>query len=407
MPTKIIDHIDLTPLSTSQLLEKQEWALSTLSEVAATLARADSTDRLVKEVCDAIANQGKYLLAWIGMAENDDLKTVTVMGGAGPAHEFMNNLGDSWSKESPEGLGPAGICIRTGESYILDDIEKEQGFLAWRDRAKQFGIRSAVACPVPDGDEHPFGVLVVYSDIPNAFGSSELQLFESLAKEVGFGVKSIERQHRLDIQIHEKEKTQERLAGALRSTIEAMSKTMEWRDPYTAGHQKRVALISMALAKKLGLESDAVQALYMAAMVHDIGKVAVPAEILTKPTHLTDLEMKMVQEHAETGYQILKDIPFPWPIADMVHQHHERLDGSGYPKGLSGDEISQGARILAVADTIEAMSTHRPYRPARGLASAMEEIRAEAGSKLDTKVVDAAFELLKEGNTLQEIIESI
>jgi len=407
MPTKIIDHIDLTPLSTSQLLEKQEWALSTLSEVAATLARADSTDRLVKEVCDAIANQGKYLLAWIGMAENDDLKTVTVMGGAGPAHEFMNNLGDSWSKESPEGLGPAGICIRTGESYILDDIEKEQGFLAWRDRAKQFGIRSAVACPVPDGDEHPFGVLVVYSDIPNAFGSSELQLFESLAKEVGFGVKSIERQHRLDIQIHEKEKTQERLAGALRSTIEAMSKTMEWRDPYTAGHQKRVALISMALAKKLGLESDAVQALYMAAMVHDIGKVAVPAEILTKPTHLTDLEMKMVQEHAETGYQIMKDIPFPWPIADMVHQHHERLDGSGYPKGLSGDEISQGARILAVADTIEAMSTHRPYRPARGLASAMEEIRAEAGSKLDTKVVDAAFELLKEGNTLQEIIESI
>jgi putative nucleotidyltransferase with HDIG domain len=182
---------------------------------------------------------------------------------------------------------------------------------------------------------------------------------------------------------------------------------MEWRDPYTAGHQKRVALISMALAKKLGLESDAVQALYMAGMVHDIGKVAVPAEILTKPTHLTDLEMKMVQEHAETGYQILKDIPFPWPIADMVHQHHERLDGSGYPKGLSGDQISQGARILAVADTIEAMSTHRPYRPARGLASAMEEVRAEAGSKLDAKVVDAAFELLKEGNALQEIIESI
>ena len=407
MPRNISDQIDPLSSSAKLLLQKQEWALSTLSEVAATLARADSTDRLVKEVCDAIANQGKYLLAWIGMAENDDLKTVTVMGGAGPAHEFMNNLGDSWSKESPEGLGPAGICIRTGESYILDDIEKEQGFLAWRDRAKQFGIRSAVACPVPDGDEHPFGVLVVYSDIPNAFGSSELQLFESLAKEVGFGVKSIERQHRLDIQIHEKEKTQERLAGALRSTIEAMSKTMEWRDPYTAGHQKRVALISMALAKKLGLESDAVQALYMAGMVHDIGKVAVPAEILTKPTHLTDLEMKMVQEHAETGYQILKDIPFPWPIADMVHQHHERLDGSGYPKGLSGDQIIQGARILAVADTIEAMSTHRPYRPARGLASAMEEVRAEAGSKLDAKVVDAAFELLKEGNALQEIIESI
>lgn len=407
MPRNISDQIDPQNVVTTRLLQKQEWALSTLSEVAATLARADSTDRLVKEVCDSISNQGKYLLAWIGMAKNDDLKTVTVMGVAGPAHEYMNNLAVSWSKENPEGLGPAGICIRTGESYVLNDIEKEAGFLAWRERARSFGIRSAVACPVPDGDEHPFGVLVVYSETPNAFGSSELQLFESLANEVGFGVKSIERQHKLDIQIHEKEKTQERLAGALRSTIEAMSKTMEWRDPYTAGHQKRVALISMAIAKKLGLDIDAVQALYMAAMVHDIGKVAVPAEILTKPTHLTDLEMKMVQEHAETGYQILKDIPFPWPIADMVHQHHERLDGSGYPKGLSGDQIIQGARILAVADTIEAMSTHRPYRPARGLASAMEEVRAEAGSKLDAKVVDAAFELLKEGNALQEIIESV
>jgi putative nucleotidyltransferase with HDIG domain len=186
-----------------------------------------------------------------------------------------------------------------------------------------------------------------------------------------------------------------------------MAKTMEWRDPYTAGHQKRVAQISMAIGKKLGMDNDAIQALYMAGMVHDIGKVAVPSEILTKPTHLTELEMKMVQEHAETGYQILKDIPFPWPIAEMVHQHHERLDGSGYPKGLAGDQITQGARILAVADTIEAMATHRPYRPARGLTSAMSEIQTEAGTKLDAKVVSAAFEIMKEGNALQEIIESI
>jgi HD-GYP domain-containing protein (c-di-GMP phosphodiesterase class II) len=116
--------------------------------------------------------------------------------------------------------------------------------------------------------------------------------------------------------------------------------------------------------------------------------------------------MKMVQEHAETGFQILKDIPFPWPIAQMVHQHHERLDGSGYPLGLVGDQISLEARILAVADTIEAMATHRPYRPARGLGAALEEIRKEAGTKLDARVVDAVFAITKEGNSLQEIIES-
>jgi putative nucleotidyltransferase with HDIG domain len=181
---------------------------------------------------------------------------------------------------------------------------------------------------------------------------------------------------------------------------------MEWRDPYTAGHQKRVASIATAIAKKMGWGDTAIQALYMAAMVHDIGKVAVPSEILTKPTRLTDLEMQMVQGHVESGYQILKDIPFPWPIADMVRQHHERLDGSGYPHGLKGDQICQEARILAVADTIEAMATHRPYRPARGLAAAMDEVRAEAGEKLDIKVVDAAFEVFNSNGEMQELIEA-
>jgi HD-GYP domain-containing protein (c-di-GMP phosphodiesterase class II) len=144
----------------------------------------------------------------------------------------------------------------------------------------------------------------------------------------------------------------------------------------------------------------------MAAMVHDLGKVAVPAEILTKPSRLTDLEMKMVQGHAESGYQILKDIPFPYPIAEMVYQHHERLDGSGYPRGLAGDAICLEARILAVADTIEAMATHRPYRPGKGLSMAMSEVMAEAGSKLDQGIANAAFELYNDGKTLHDIIES-
>jgi putative nucleotidyltransferase with HDIG domain len=181
---------------------------------------------------------------------------------------------------------------------------------------------------------------------------------------------------------------------------------MEWRDPYTAGHQKRVALISAAIAKKLGLNNEQIEALYMAAMVHDLGKVAVPAEILTKPSRLTDLEMQMVQGHAESGYQILKDIPFPYPIAEMVYQHHERLDGSGYPRALKGEAICLEARILAVADTIEAMATHRPYRPGKGLHTAMSEVMVEAGSKLDQRIADAAFELYQDGKTLHNIIES-
>ncbi|HAT38960.1 MAG TPA: metal-dependent phosphohydrolase [Polynucleobacter sp.] len=398
---------NVSALAVQRELEKRGWALSALSEAAAALARADSVDLLVQEVCTAIAAQGPYVLAWVGKAEEDQDKTVSVLGSAGSASNYLKDIVVSWSDEILTGLGPGGTAIRTGKCSVIADSEIDEGFLPWRMRAREFGILSAIGCPIPDGnDSHTFGVLLVYSKAPNAFGPSEEQLFESLAKGIGFGLRSIERQHKLDDQIHEKEQTQERLADALRSTIEAMSKTMEWRDPYTAGHQRRVALISVAIARKLGLSDEVAQTLYMAGMVHDIGKVSVPSEILTKPTRLTDLEMQMVQGHVEAGYQILKDIPFPWPIAEMVHQHHERLDGTGYPGGLKDDQICLESRILAVADTIEAMATHRPYRPARGLTAAMEEINAEADPKLDAKVVEAANQLLAEGNQLQDIIES-
>jgi putative nucleotidyltransferase with HDIG domain len=394
------------PTNVKHELEKRGWALSALAAAAATLADANSSEQLVQGICSSIASQGPYILAWVGKAEDDENKTVRVLGGAGSARAYIEDIAVSWSDQNITGMGPGGVVIRSGNSSVVEDTETDIGFAGWRDLARTFGIRSAIGCSIPDGERHPFGVLLVYSKIPDAFGEPEIQLFESLAKEIGFGIRSIERQHQLDDQIHQKQLIQERLAASLRATIEAMSRTMEWRDPYTAGHQKRVAAISTAIARKMGLDDDAIQALYMAAMVHDIGKVAVPSEILTKPSHLTDLEMQMVQGHVESGYQILKDIPFPWPIAEMVRQHHERLDGSGYPRGLKGEEISLQARILAVADTIEAMATHRPYRPARGLTAAMDEIRAEAGAKLDARVVDAAFELMDADDTLQKLTEA-
>lgn len=385
-------------------LQKQRWALSAFAEAAAALARAESTNLLIQEVCSAIAAQGPYVLAWVGKAEDDENKTVKFLGGAGEAIAYTNEVQVSWSDQQASGLGPAGVVIRTGQSCIIEDTQTDDNFLAWRKLSENFGIRSAMGAPIPDGGDHPFGVLLVYSKIPSAFAPTDAILFESLAKEIGFGLRAIERQHQLDDQIHEKELIQERLATSLRATIEAMSRTMEWRDPYTAGHQKRVAEISMAIARKLQWHEERVQALYMAAMVHDIGKMSVPSEILTKPSRLTSIEMQLVQGHVDSGYQILKDIPFPWPIADMVRQHHERLDGSGYPQGLKGDQISPEGRILAVADTIEAMSSHRPYRPGFGLDAAMKEIRAEAGSKLDASIVDAVFALESE-QVLQKILE--
>jgi putative nucleotidyltransferase with HDIG domain len=168
------------------------------------------------------------------------------------------------------------------------------------------------------------------------------------------------------------------------------------RDPYTAGHQHRVAELACAIAKEMGWAENRSLALRVAAQVHDIGKIAIPAEILTKTTQLTKAEWALIREHPETGYLIMKDVPFHWPIAETVRQHHERMDGSGYPRGLKGNAILLGARILAVADIVESMASARPYRAARGMDVALKEIESQAGTLLDAEVVRICVRLFRE-----------
>lgn len=188
----------------------------------------------------------------------------------------------------------------------------------------------------------------------------------------------------------------DKLLQSMRKTIEAMAATVELRAPYTAGHQRRVAQLAEAIAQELGLPQDEVHGIYLAASVHDIGDIQIPAEILTRPGKLNPIEQQIVQSHARAGYDILKGIDFPWPIAEMVHQHHERMDGSGYPQGLRGEQILLGARVMAVADVVEAMSSHRPYRPSLGLAAALAEIEAHQGQAYDAAVVAACLRLFRE-----------
>jgi PAS domain S-box-containing protein/putative nucleotidyltransferase with HDIG domain len=180
------------------------------------------------------------------------------------------------------------------------------------------------------------------------------------------------------------------------ATIQAMAQTVEVRDPYTAGHQKRVADLARAIATRMGLSSDRVDGIRMAGVIHDIGKISVPAEILSKPGLLTPLEFSLIKTHSQIGYDILKDIEFPWDIATMVLQHHERLDGSGYPQGVTGERILLEARILTVADVVEAMASHRPYRPSLGMDKALEEIKDKKGRFYDPDVVDACLQLFTE-----------
>jgi response regulator RpfG family c-di-GMP phosphodiesterase len=197
--------------------------------------------------------------------------------------------------------------------------------------------------------------------------------------------------------VEEQKRSLEKLQRTMDGFIQAMSLTVETRDPYTAGHQRRVADIACRIAALLGLCEDTVTGIRMAGIIHDLGKIYVPAEILNKPGRLTELEFGIIKTHAQVGYDILKEIDFPWPIAEVVLQHHELMDGSGYPQALAGGDIRLEARIMAVADVVEAIASHRPYRPALGIEAAVEEISKRKGVCYDADVVDACVQLFKEG----------
>lgn len=184
------------------------------------------------------------------------------------------------------------------------------------------------------------------------------------------------------------------LVDALTRTVAVLSRALEMRDPYTNGHQKRVSLLAVAIAEALGLPPDTVTGIRLGSLVHDVGKIAVPAELLSCPRRLTPEEMALIRSHSAVGRDIIAEATFPWPLKRMVAEHHERLDGSGYPDGLRGEEICLEARIIAVADVIEAMSSHRPYRPALGIEVAIEEIRRHRGVYYDPQAVDACLGVL-------------
>jgi len=194
----------------------------------------------------------------------------------------------------------------------------------------------------------------------------------------------------------ELKKSLEKLQHTFEETINALVSALERRDPYTAGHQKRVTHMACAIAEEMGFSKEQVNGLRLAGLVHDVGKIQIPTEILIKPTHLSEIEFVMIKMHPQVGYDILKSIEFPYPVAQIVLQHHERMDGSGYPEGISGEEILPEAQVLAVADVVEAMSSHRPYRPALGISTALREITKFKGTLYAPEVVDTCWKLFND-----------
>lgn len=255
----------------------------------------------------------------------------------------------------------------------------------------------------------PFGTNEILINVANALRRRQLEIDNRIHRE---NLEQIVQKRTTELrrtvhQLEGKEKELRERESVLQNTltsyrqamegiIKAMALTVEMRDPYTAGHQRRVVDLVRAIANKMGLSDQQKDGISMAGVIHDVGKIAVPAEILSKPGRITELEYSLIKTHPQVGFDILKSIEFPWPIARIILQHHERLNGSGYPQGLSGGEILLEAKILAVADVVEAMASHRPYRPGLGIDKALEHISDHCDILYDAEVVKACMKVFKE-----------
>jgi len=370
-------------------------ALATLSVVNRNLVRATDENELLQAICDAIVEQRGYRLAWVGYKQHDESKSIRIMAHAGHDEGYMDAMRLTWA-ENKRGMGPSGCAVRSGATQLCQDMANDPQFLPWRDAALQRGYASCISLPLIDGNGEVFGILSVYAAEVNAFTSAEIDLLEEMAGDLAFGVRSLHIRQERDLALEQSRQHLERLQNNLEDTVRAIATIVEMRDPYTAGHQVRVADLAMSIARQMGLPEEQVHGIHLAGVVHDLGKIQIPAEILSKPGKITDIEYSLIKIHPQAGYDILKGIDFPWPIAQMVLQHHEQLDGSGYPQGLKGDAIMIEARILSVADVVEAMSSHRPYRPGLGVEVALVEITKQRGSYYDPQVVDACLALFRE-----------
>jgi PAS domain S-box-containing protein len=375
-------------------LTRLNWALRALGQSNSALVHAGTESELFQSCCNAIAGGGGYPLAWIGLALNDVPHSVAIAAAAGEASEFVNGLKVTWADE-PLGRGPTGTAIRTGETQVVNDLAQSTAYLPWIASARAHGLASSISLPIR-GNGTALGILVVCSRAADAFGQPEVDLFEELAADIGYGIVSRRTLIERDQLQREQLLGGERLKSALIGTIGAVALTVEKRDPYTAGHQRRVAELSVAIGREMNLSPDSLEGLRLGATIHDIGKVSVPAEILNRPGKLAELEFALIKTHPQVGYDIVKDVQFPWPVAEMVLQHHERLDGSGYPRKLVAAQIILEARILAVADVVEAMSSHRPYRAGLGTDIALAEIERGRETLYDPAVADACLRLFRE-----------
>lgn len=356
-------------------LQRLNRRLKLLSASNQTLLYATTAEDLLNRMCRNVTGIGNFDGAWVG--EIDPEKNVVRVACASDP-DIAEALGSGAFRAIEAGT-PLAEAVREKRPVIFANRVPHPPLAA---------VRAGIALPLNHRGEGA-ACLTLWTADARLLDAEEIPTLEELAADLDFGLVGL----RVKI---ERERGLLALERAMEDMVRAIAGTVEMRDPYTAGHQRRVAELSRAIGQELGVPEDQLHATALAAMIHDLGKINVPAEILTRPGRLSEIEFEFIKTHPAAGFEIVRNIEFPWPIADAILQHHERLDGSGYPRGLKGDEIILEARIIAVADVVEAMCSHRPYRPELGIDAALDEILQGRGVTYDAAAVDACVHLFRD-----------
>ena len=358
--------------------------LRTFLAASETLVHARDETGLFDDICRVLVEEGGYRFAWVAVPVEQDPSEVVSLAYAGDVGREYFEAIHATSAGLVQGIGPVIEALRSRQVLVIDDVEALPSSDLWREVALGHEMRSGVALPLIVGDEVT-GALGVFARNAGAFDPDTVKLFRKFASEIEFGIATMQDRRR-------DQQNLEQLAVTLEAAVAAVAASTEF-DPYTAGHQRGVAKIAVTIAQELGLGAEETKGIEVAAMLHDIGKIVVPSQILSKPSKLSAAEFELIKAHPQAGVDIVAGIDFPWPVARTILQHHERLDGSGYPFGLKGDEIHLGARIVMVADVLEAMTSPRAYRPAASVADALGEIEKESGTRYDCDVAAACVRL--------------
>ncbi|MGE3334503.1 MAG: HD domain-containing phosphohydrolase [Rhodospirillaceae bacterium] len=381
-------HLDITAqkrdeIKLANLLKMRDAVMN----CHAAILRHRDEQTLLQQICDILVEKRSYDLVWMAFPNLDPQRTVSGRARAGHLAAYVDEIQVHWGDDAL-GSGPTGAALRTGTVQVIADISAAEAYNPWRGTAEKYGFQTSVSVPIRM-DGHTIAALNVYSCSEKRFDTEEVKLLEEFSSHLGLAIWM----KRTEV---DRDSVTEALKSSSLNIITAVSATIEKRDPYTAGHQSRVSELAVRIAQKLGWDHARTEGLRLGALIHDIGKIYVPAEILNRPGRLTPGEFSVIQSHPEVGAEILSGIKFPWPIQEMILQHHERVDGTGYPRGLKGDEILPEAKILAVADVVEAITSHRPYRPGRGIEVAKQELTDHRGTAYAPDTVDACLAVIDE-----------